>query len=119
MGPAPIKTKEGWLVFYHAMDHNNPDRYRMGALLLDLKDPTKILYRSKEPILEPEAFYENEGHKWGVIYSCGAVVKGEDLFIYYGGADMVTCVATANLKLFLKELISTGITKLKKGGKKN
>ncbi len=119
VGPAPIKTKEGWLVFYHAMDHNNPDRYRMGALLLDLKDPTKILYRSKEPILEPEAFYENEGHKWGVIYSCGAVVKGEDLFIYYGGADMVTCVATANLKLFLKELISTGITKLKKGGKKN
>ena len=117
VGPAPIKTKYGWLIIYHAMDHNNPDRYRMGALILDLNDPTKVLFRSKEPIMEPDAFYENEGHKWGVIYSCGAVVKGENLFIYYGGADMVSCVATANLNLFLEELTSTGITKLKKGNK--
>ena len=107
------------VLLYHAMDHKNPDRYRMGALLLDLKDPTKILYRSKEPILEPEAFYENQGYKWGVVYSCGAVVKKGELFIYYGGADMVSCVATANLELFLKELMTTGITKLKKGSKKN
>lgn len=119
VGPAPIKTKYGWLIFYHAMDHRNPDRYRIGSILLDLKNPTKILYRSKEPVLEPEAFYENEGHKWGVVYSCGAVVKGDDLFIYYGGADMVSCVATANLKLFLKELMTTGVIKLTKGKKKN
>ena len=119
VGPAPIKTKYGWLIIYHAMDHNNPDRYRMGALILDLKDPTKVLFRSKEPIMEPDAFYENEGHKWGVIYSCGAIVKNGELFIYYGGADMVSCVATANLNLFLKELTSTGITKLKKGVKRN
>lgn len=118
IGPSPIKTKYGWLVFYHAMDHRNPDRYRMGAMILDLKDPTKILYRSKKPILEPDAFYENEGHKWGVIYSCGAIVKDGELFIYYGGADMVTCVATADFDLFLRELITTGITKLKKGKKK-
>jgi predicted GH43/DUF377 family glycosyl hydrolase len=118
VGPVPIKTKYGWLVIYHAMDHTNPDRYRMGALLLDLKDPTKVLFRSKEPILEPETFYENDGHKWGVIYSCGAVVKGKDLFVYYGGADMVSCVATANLELFLKDLMSSGITKLKKGKSK-
>ncbi len=114
VGPAPIKTKEGWLVLYHAMDHRNPDRYRMGALILDSKDPTKILYRSKEPILEPEEQYENNGYKWGVIYSCGAVVKpartggGGTLFVYYGGADMVTCVAVANLALFLKELVKEG-----------
>jgi predicted GH43/DUF377 family glycosyl hydrolase len=117
VGPAPIKTKYGWLVFYHAMDHRNPDRYRMGALLLDLEDPTKVLYRSKKPILEPEAFYENEGFKSGVIYSCGAVVKDGELFIYYGGADMVSCVATANLKLFLKELMATGAPLLKKARK--
>jgi predicted GH43/DUF377 family glycosyl hydrolase len=114
VGGAPIKTKYGWLVFFHAMESSEMHRYKLWAMLLDLKDPTKILYRSKEPILEPDAFYENEGWKSGIIYSCGAVVKGEDLFIYYGGADMVSCVATANLKLFLKELISTGITKLKK-----
>ncbi|HPT17897.1 MAG TPA: glycosidase [Candidatus Paceibacterota bacterium] len=114
IGPSPIKTKYGWLVLYHAMDHKNPDRYRMGAMLLDLNDPTKILYRSKKPILEPDAFYENEGYKWGVVYSCGAVVKDGNLFVYYGGADMVSCVATADFELFLKELVSTGITKLKK-----
>jgi len=114
VGGAPIKTKYGWLIFYHGAENN---QYKLYAMILDLKDPTKILYRSKEPILEPDAFYENEGLKSGIIYSCGAVIKGDDLFIYYGGADMVSCVATANLKLFLKELISTGITKLKKGKK--
>ncbi len=110
VGPAPIKTKEGWLIIYHAMDHRNPDRYRMGALILDYNDPTKILYRSSEPILEPEEQYENNGYKWGVIYSCGAVVKDKNLFVYYGGADMVTCVAVANLDAFLKELVTAGGT---------
>ncbi|MEK7572670.1 MAG: hypothetical protein AAB493_02355 [Patescibacteria group bacterium] len=125
IGGAPIKTKHGWLIFYHAMEPHETHRYKLWAMLLDLKDPTKVLYRSKEPILEPDAFYENQGYKSGVIYSGGAVVKparpdgrsgGDDtLFIYYGGADMVSCVATANLKLFLKDLMSVRITKLKKG----
>lgn len=104
VGPAPIKTKDGWLVLYHAMDHKNPDRYRLGALLLDLKDPSKILYRSTEPILEPEEQYENEGHKWGVVYSCGAVVKDGELFVYYGGADKFVCVASISLNDLLEEL---------------
>jgi predicted GH43/DUF377 family glycosyl hydrolase len=108
VGPAPIMTKYGWLVIYHAMDHRNPDRYRMGALILDSDDPTKILYRSTEPILEPEEQYENNGYKWGVIYSCGAIVKDGALFVYYGGADMVSCVAVADLDSFLKELIKKG-----------
>ncbi len=107
IGPAPLKTKLGWLVFYHAMEKKDPNRYKLFALILDLKNPTKILYRSKEPVLEPDAFYENEGHKTGVIYSCGAVIKDENLFIYYGGADMVSCVATANLNNFLNELKNT------------
>lgn len=118
VGPAPLKTKLGWLVFYHAMEKNEMYRYKLWAMILDLKDPTKILYRSKEPILEPDVFYENEGHKAGVVYSCGAVIKDEQLFIYYGGADMVSCVATADLNLFLKELKETGVMKLKKKGKK-
>ena len=104
IGPSPIKTKDGWLVLYHAMDHNNPDRYRMGALLLDLKDPTKILYRSKSPILEPEEEYENNGYKWGVIYSCGAIVKNGELFVYYGGSDKYVCVASMNLNDLLNDL---------------
>lgn len=108
VGPAPIKTREGWLVFFHAMDHKNPDRYRLGALLLDLDDPTKELYRSRGPILEPEASYENNGHKWGVIYCCGAVVKDGNIFVYYGGADKYVCVATAPLAQFLHDLKGTG-----------
>jgi predicted GH43/DUF377 family glycosyl hydrolase len=120
-GPPPIKTKYGWLLLYHAIDEKDPDRYKLGAMLLDLKDPTKILYRSKAPVLEPDACYENEGFKPGIVYSCGAVVIDQELFVYYGGADSVTCVAVANLDLFLKELMGSGTPKvkgLKKPGRK-
>lgn len=114
VGPSPLRTKYGWLVIYQAMNHLNPDRYRIGAMLLDLKDPTKVLYRSAEPILEPEEWYENEGYKSGVVYSCGAVEKDGMLFVYYGGADRVSCVATADMASFLEELVRTGAPKLKK-----
>ena len=113
VGPSPIKIKEGWLVIYHAMDHNNSDRYRMGALILDEKDPTKILYRSHTPILEPEEDYENNGHKWGVIYSCGAVIKNEILYVYYGGADKFVCVASIPLKELIESLMKERTVKLK------
>lgn len=113
VGPTPIKTPLGWLVLYHAMDKNDPNRYKLGALILDLKNPAKILYKSKSPILEPDLHYENEGHKWGVIYSCGAVVKDGELFVYYGGADKVVCVATIELKELLGDLKKNKAVKLK------
>lgn len=117
-GPPPIKTRYGWLVLYHAMDHHDPNRYKLGAMILDLKDPTKILYRSARPILEPDEYYENNGYKSGVVYSCGAVAVDGTLFVYYGGADKVTCVATANLNKFLKEIMSRdGAPRLSRGGK--
>lgn len=112
VGPAPVKTKYGWLVLYHAMDIRDPNRYKLGAMLLDLNEPTKVLVRSREPILEPDEWYENEGFKSGVVYACGAVVVGGWLFVYYGGADKVVCVATAELEPFLKTLLSSGSTKL-------
>lgn len=116
VGPSPIKTKYGWLVLYHAMEKNETHRYKLWAMILDAKDPTKVLYDSRGPILEPDEWYENEGYKSGVVYSCGAVVKDGKLFVYYGGADKVSCVATADLNQFLKELIHSGGLKLK--GKK-
>lgn len=119
VGPSPIKTIYGWLLLYHAMDMKDPNRYKIGAMLLDLKNPSKVLYRSVQPILEPDEKYENEGYKSGVVYSCGAVVKNDDLFIYYGGADMVTCVATANLNTFLQKLMNGDKPKLVKRKKKN
>ena len=97
-GAPPIRTKYGWLLLYHAMDRRDPNRYKVGAMILDLKDPTKVLYRSSRPILEPVERYENQGFKSGVVYVCGAVVKNEELFVYYGGADSVVCVATVNLE---------------------
>lgn len=114
IGPAPIKTKLGWLVLYHAMEKKDLNRYKLFAMILDQKDPSKILYHSSKPILEPDVFYENNGYKSGVIYSCGAVIKDGNLFVYYGGADMVSCVATADLDLFLEEFIKNDNPKLKK-----
>jgi len=120
VGPAPIKTKYGWLVLYHAMDVDDPNRYKIGAMLLDLSDPTNVLVRSQQPILEPDEHYENEGWKSGVVYACGAVATDDGfLFVYYGGADKVVCVAVAELEPFLKTLISSGSAKIsRKGGRK-
>jgi predicted GH43/DUF377 family glycosyl hydrolase len=103
-GPPPLKTKDGWLLIYQAVGKNDGYRYKIGAMLLDLKDPTKVMARSRKPILEPNAWYENEGSKAGVVYPCGAAIINGRLFVYYGGADMVVCVASVRLNGFLEEL---------------
>lgn len=104
VGPPPIKTTVGWLVLYHGMDMRDPGKYKVGAMLLDLEHPEKILHRALEPVLEPEADYENHGHKSGVVYVCGAVIKGDTLFVYYGASDRTSAVATANINTFLQDL---------------
>jgi len=102
-GAPPIKTKDGWLVFYHAYGKGAPG-YRIGAMLLDLKNPKKVLYRSMKPILVPDRYYEKKGFVSNVVYTCGAVVKGDNLLVYYGGADTVTSVASMNLNEFLEKI---------------
>ncbi len=104
VGAPPIKTEHGWLVFYHAIDETDPGKYKVGAMLLDLKDPTHIICRSKQPIIEPEEHYENNGAKYGIVYASGAVVKDGRLMIYYGGSDNYVCIAHANLEQFLDAL---------------
>jgi predicted GH43/DUF377 family glycosyl hydrolase len=91
----PIKTPQGWLTLYHGVDDEHV--YRTGAFMLDLDNPSKILARTPEPILEPEEAYEREGLVPNVVFPCGNVVIGDKLFVYYGGADKCCCVATANL----------------------
>lgn len=113
VGAPPIKTEDGWLVIYQAVGDQDAGRYKMGAMLLDQEDPTRVLYRANYPILEPEENYENEGHKFGVVYPCGAVTIKDELFIYYGGADMVVCAARANLSQFLKQLKHDEVPQLK------
>ena len=109
----PIKTAKGWILFYHAMDRKNPDLYKAGVMLLDLDDPTKIIGRSSKPILEPCEFYENNG-KFGVIYICGSILKNDNVYIYYGGADKVSCVATVKLDDILECLLPEKKQKIKK-----
>ncbi|MFW6282709.1 MAG: hypothetical protein ACOC1P_01480 [Minisyncoccales bacterium] len=113
VGPPPIKTEYGWLVLYHAFDKKDQSRYKIGAMILDYSNPEKILYRAKEPILEPDSYYENNGFKPGIIYSCGANVIDERLFVYYGGADSVICAATIKLDKSLNSLTQAKIKKLK------
>ncbi len=111
-GAPPIKTKDGWLLIYQAVGDQDANRYKIGAMLLDLRDPTKVLYRSTEPVLAPEEWYENTGWKYGVVYPCGAIAKDGTLFVYYGGADSVVCVATAKLDEFVDHLKQYGTAKL-------
>lgn len=106
-GPPPIKTSLGWLLLYHAMDKKDPNKYKLGAMILDLADPTKILYRSPQPILTPEMPYENDG-KPGVVYASGALIIGEELVVYYGGGDRHVCVAHTDLKKLLDWLVEYG-----------
>lgn len=110
---APIKTKQGWLTIYHGVGYQDPLKYKIGAMLLDLEDPTKVLYRSRVPILEPETEYENNGHKFGILYPGGANIKNNTLFVYYGGSDKYTCVATAPFDLFMEQLITSEKPKVK------
>lgn len=107
-GAPPLKTKAGWLLIYQAVDDKAAGEYKIGAMLLDLNDPSKVLYRSTHPILEPREAYENNGFKAGVVYPCGAIIKDTTLFVYYGGADSYVCVATADLDAFLADLQRTG-----------
>lgn len=102
-GAPPVKTDEGWLLFYHAMGEEY-SQYKVGAMLLDLEDPTKILHRSHAPVLEPDKDYENNGFKPGVVYVSGAVVKDGRLLVYYGGSDSYVCLAHIQLQDFIESL---------------
>lgn len=105
-GPPPIETPYGWLVLYHATSADEPHRYKIGALLLDKDDPSCVIGRLPYPVLAPDAHYENEGAKAGVVYACGAVTDGDTLRIYYGGADSVVCTGTVSLSGLAKQLVS-------------
>jgi len=114
-GAPPIKTPYGWLLIYYAVDKKDPSKYKIGAMILDSKDPERVLNRTSRPILEPTEWYENTGHKFGIAYPCGAVVKDGNLIIYYGGADSYVCVASTNFDEFLDKLRSQRQPELYKG----
>ncbi|MFH1782561.1 MAG: hypothetical protein ABH848_02980 [Candidatus Omnitrophota bacterium] len=103
VGATPIKTEDGWLVIYHAVDDRDATKYKIGAMILDLEDPSKVLFRTSKPILEPDEHYENDW-KPGIVYPCGAVVLEKELIVYYGGGDKFVCCATAKLDKFMEDI---------------
>lgn len=93
-GPVPIKTDEGWLMFYHGVIRTcNGYRYSMGAALLDINDPSKVLYRTQPYLLAPAEMYELTGDVPNVVFPCAALTDGEKVAIYYGAADTCVCAA--------------------------
>jgi beta-1,2-mannobiose phosphorylase / 1,2-beta-oligomannan phosphorylase len=98
-GVPPIKTDRGWLIIYHGVSKEKV--YSVGAALLDLKKPNQILGRTKRPILVPEERYEKLGDVNNVVFPTGACIVDGELFVYYGGADKVCCLAIADLGLLL------------------
>lgn len=103
-GAPPIKTRDGWLLIYYGVDDRDAGSYHIGAMILDIDKPEKVLYRCDTPILSPTKEYEYSGFKPFIVYPCGAIKIKDELFVYYGGADSVVCVAMANLSTFLEEL---------------
>jgi beta-1,2-mannobiose phosphorylase / 1,2-beta-oligomannan phosphorylase len=98
----PIKTKKGWLLLYHGVSWSTT--YRVGAVLLDLLDPTLIKARTAIPLFEPREEYEHKGNIPNVVFPCGLVVRGTTAYMYYGAADSVIGVATVKVNTLLKML---------------
>jgi predicted GH43/DUF377 family glycosyl hydrolase len=106
-GAVPFRVRAGkqdaWLAVYHGVTRS-PPTYSLGALLLDARDPARVIARSRDPILRPEAPYEREGFFGGVVFTCGLVADGDRIRVYYGAADGVTAVADLSLDDILSGL---------------
>jgi len=101
IGPTPpVRTHEGWLVIVHGVSVPcDGPHYAIGAILLDIEDPLKIVGRTYSTLLHPEAEYEVNGWVDNVVFPCGAIADAEadELWLYYGGADTRICLATGSL----------------------
>lgn len=106
LGAPPIKTKKGWLVIYSYIKNYlaPPPTFGIEAALLDLKDPTIVVGRTKTPLLVPKTEYELYGNVPNVVFPSGAVVDNGKLLIYYGAADTTCCVAMCDMKELLEEM---------------
>lgn len=101
-GAVPFLTERGWLEIYHAATMD--DRYCLGGVLLDAECPEKVLAKSPHPIMEPEAPYETSGFKPNVVFTCGAIVRGDTVTVYYGASDEVMAAADLSVSEILDSL---------------
>ncbi|WP_145946442.1 glycosidase [Paenibacillus sp. Y412MC10] len=104
----PVRTDYGWLVLYHGVDEDTV--YRVGAMLLDLEQPEKVIARTKNFIMEPETYYEKFGYQIpNVIFPTGNVVKDGLLYIYYGVTDTAIALATVPLDDLVQHILSESL----------
>lgn len=97
-GAPPIETEEGWLIIYHGVkDTTSGAIYRLGLAMLERENPTILTHRYPNWIFGPTEPYERIGDVFNVVYTCGAIVRGDEVWMYYGGADSCTCLAIARL----------------------
>lgn len=106
VGAPPVKTKDGWLLIYsYIRNYFSPARhFGVEAVLLDADDPSRVIARTNQPILMPEMQYEHQGVVENVIFPSGALIKDNQLYIYYGAADTTCCLAIANIDELLDSL---------------
>ncbi|MGB6064733.1 MAG: glycosidase [Desulfomonilaceae bacterium] len=103
LSPPPLQTSEGWLILYHGVRETvRGGIYRLGLALLDLEDPTHVLRRSDQWVFAPDAPYERDGDVGQVVFPCGWIAQGDEIRLYYGGADTCIALATANLSDLLE-----------------
>lgn len=105
VGAPPLKTKKGWLVLYSYIQNYQTQNKIFGieAVLLDLKNPAKIIGRITEPLIEPKEYYEKFGVIANITFPSGALIEGDNLNLYYGAADTVCAVASCSLKELFTE----------------
>lgn len=106
-GLPPIETNKGWLLIYHGVKQlPGGPIYRMGAVLLDLEKPHKLIARARRWLLSPCEIYERVGDVPNVIFPCGGFVRGDELWIYYGAADASICLATVELNKLIDIILN-------------
>jgi len=99
----PLKTEKGWFVLYHGVDANSV--YRVGAMLLDLDDPRRVIARTRKPILEPEYYYERFGLVINnVVFPTANLIHNGEIYIYYGCCDTSIALATVPVDEMLRHL---------------
>lgn len=94
-GASPIKTSKGWLAIYHGA--NSEHQYCLGAFLMDIDNPSKVIARTENPIMMPQEDYELTGFFGNVVFTNGHIVIGDEIIIYYGASDEVVCGARFSL----------------------
>jgi len=103
LSPPPLQTPDGWLILYHGIRQTVKGAiYRLGIALLDLENPNRVIKRSDEWIFAPEAPYEKEGDVDDVVFPCGWILQGNEVRLYYGGADKCIALAIGSLEDILE-----------------